>query len=72
MPTGKRNQRGSVVERLYESSESGNKSGRQLRGQHVGVDGGLMQVPNSTSAPEPFFIFHPFLSPPLQREAVGM
>jgi len=26
------------------------RSGRQLRGQHVGVDGGLMQVPNSTSA----------------------
>ena len=26
------------------------QSGRQLRGQHVGVDGGLMQVPNSTSA----------------------
>lgn len=50
MPTGKSNQRSCVVERLYKRSERGNKSGRQLRGQHVGVDGGLMQVPNSTSA----------------------
>lgn len=50
MPTGKSNQRSCAVERLYKRSESGNKSGRQLRGQHVGVDGGLMQVPNSAPA----------------------
>lgn len=47
---GNGNQKSRVVQRLCKE-RARRRSGRQLRGQHTGVDGVLlMQVPNSTSA----------------------
>lgn len=68
--TGKSNQRSCVVGRLYKSSESGNKSGRQLRGQRVGVDaepgaGAYFYLSSM------HFIFLPFLSALHQHQAAS-
>ena len=50
MPTGKSNQRNCVVGRSCKSSERGNRVAGSWEGSMWGWTGGLMQVPNSTSA----------------------
>ncbi|KAI4822388.1 hypothetical protein KUCAC02_007939 [Chaenocephalus aceratus] len=50
MPTGKSNQRSCVVERLYDRIQRGTEWQAAERAACGGGRGGLMQVPNSTSA----------------------